>query len=255
MFGPFESSAVLLARARKHVDEFEAAEKWFTDGKPYKLINKIDPQSGAIFMVAKVTKPIPAELSAIAFDAVNCLRSALDHAVFDSAERLGGKPKPKYTKFPFGLTADDAANDLPRKHSEVPESIRPFFLSFEPYKGGKHALWEMNELRNSKIHRILEATVARTGNVGITDGDIDRLDWRVIDKWDSRHSELTILEIAAGSRAKVNMRVSVKIAFQEGTPFGTKRALEVLRELVTVTNGIAKGIEAETARLLEVARG
>lgn len=165
MLDLFQSGSLLVARAGKHIDEFDAVEQDFIKDKPYLLFNEIDPQSGATILKAKVTKPFPPELSAIAFDIVNCLRSALDHVVYDASIKIGGKPKPKSTKFPIGNKHRTAAEDLRKHKAEVPGNLWPYLLGFEPHPGGVNLISELNDLRNGNIHKTLDAVAVRSGGI------------------------------------------------------------------------------------------
>ena len=248
--GSFESAKVLINRVKTHhLRDFEVKEAWFASKKPYDLFSEKDQRSGMILMKARIRRPIPGELSAIAFDIVNELRSSLDHVVFDSAVLLGGDPSPKYTKFPFGKSPEQAENDLRRQHSEVPESLWPFLLGFEPHKGGKESLWELNELRNHKIHKILVGFLAASGGVGFG-GRIEHVRFDAFSEWDSSKGELTYMRIAPGAKLKGGtIDPRIKVAFGEDTEFANQSAFRVLCRMTEVVDRIVKGIEAEAFRL------
>jgi hypothetical protein len=55
-----------------------------------------------------LVKPLPEEISDVAFDAVNNLRASLDQAGYAVSVAAGGKGKDTY--FPFGATAMDVAS-------------------------------------------------------------------------------------------------------------------------------------------------
>ena len=194
---------------------------------------------------------MPPELAVFTFEIVNCLRSALDHAVFDASEALGGKPKPKYTKFPCGKTARDAADDLPRKRAEVPESIRPYLLNLEPHQGGRNLIWEMNELRNGKIHQTLSAPISRASGWGFGNGSVMHVNTRdvtFVDQWDAANYELAVV-FGSNAHMQVNIHVTMRVCFDKATPFADKEASPLLFKLAEIVGGIVLGIEAETARL------
>jgi hypothetical protein len=220
----------------------------YRDEHPYELFREIDPATGDKLYKARLTSEIPAEASAIAFDIFNELRSALDHAVFDAAVLLGGAPKPKYTKFPFGSDAESAANDLPRKRAEVPECIRPFLLSFKPYPAGNRALWALNEMRNGKIHQTLVGSVG-AAQVGFNEA-IGSLSFDMTPIRDMAKNEITYMRVHRGSSMKGKGNVTALIAFAEGSAFSGDPAVIVFEELFDIVGGIITGIEAETGRLL-----
>lgn len=249
MLEPFSSSRLLLERAREHLDQFNHLEGIFVAKNPYTHFSQIDPDTGEHVFKVKATEPTK-KLSVIAFDIINCIRSALDHAVFDSARVIGGKPHPKYTKFPFGKTADDAARDLSRyKDGEVPEAIRPYLLRFEPYEGGKEALWELNELRNGKIHRILQSFPIAQSGVGFGNGWIGNVTLSTCNEWDNENRELTYMRFAAGADYDVEIDVSVRVILGDTSLLGAEPAAEIFAKFIEVGERIRLGIKAETKRL------
>jgi hypothetical protein len=243
----FESCEVLFKRAHKHFLEYHVWETAFREEYVDSGFFETDPDSGDILFKAPKIEDPPLYASGIVFDCVNCLRSSLDHAVFDASVVLGGHPKPKYTKFPFGRTADDAGSDLARKRAEVPESIRPFLLSYEPYEAGNHLLWGMNELRNGTIHQILETMTAApfgdfVGSIGHMTasgggGEIDK------------NGNVILMRIKAGAKMKVRPRVLAAVAFCQSTPFPREETDDVLENFINMVGGMLGDIETETWRL------
>ncbi len=238
-----------MERAGEHLDQFNHLERVFVAKNPYTRFREIDPDTGEHVFKVRASEPSH-KLSAIAFDIVNCIRSSLDHAVFDSARMIGGNPVPKYTKFPFGKTADDAARDLNRyKDSEVPQAIRPFLLSFEPHQGGKKALWELNELRNSKIHRILQAFPIASGGVGFGAGHIGNVTLSTCNEWDDERGELTYMRFEAGAEYNIDIDVTVNVTLGDVSLLGNKPAAEIFSEFIKVVESIRLRIKAESERL------
>jgi hypothetical protein len=252
MLEPFSSSRLLLERAREHLDQFKHLERIFIAKNPYTRFSETDPNTGE--RLFKVKPGLPSQkLSAIAFDIVNCLRSSLDHTAFDSARVVGGEPNPKYTKFPFGKTEGDAAKDLDRyKDSEVPKSIRPFLLSFEPYQGGKEALWELNELRNGKIHRILQSFAARARGVKFRNEGIADATFSACNVWDKECGELTYMRVEGGSQYGIEIDVSVHVILGDTSLLGTKPAADIFANFIEVIEGIRLGVKAEANRLAAI---
>ncbi|WP_033927149.1 hypothetical protein [Sphingomonas sp. 35-24ZXX] len=249
MLEPFVSSKLLLDRAREHLDQFNHLERIFVSENPYTRFREIDPNTGEHLLKVKAGQP-SVKLSAIAFDIVNCVRSALDHIVYDSARMVGGNPKPKDTKFPFGKTADAAAANLGRyKDSEVPDAIRPYLLAFEPYKGGQEALWEINELRNCKIHRILQSFAMASGGVGFGNGYITQATVSTCNEWDDDRGELTVMRIAPGAEYNIQMRISVRVILGDTSLLGHKPAAEIFGKFIEVGERILLGVKAESERL------
>jgi hypothetical protein len=249
---PFESAKTLLHRAQQHITEFDAWLLAYRNGNPYEVFHDYDVASDKTTHKARVTKPPPGILAGIAFDCVNCLRSSLDHAVFDASKALSGNPSPKYTKFPFGIDAASAANDLRRKHSQVPECLHPFLLAQKPYphsNGGNQTLWGLNELRNGKIHQILAAVISGGGSTGVNILGSGRSVFTVMSEWDGSKNEYTFLVTGGANEVPLDVRFTIDVQFGQSTPFADKPAPGSLKEMFTVAAGIVFGIEAETARL------
>ncbi len=248
----FKSPELLLRRAKTHIAEFEALEKRFVESKPYRQFIENDPENGDILHKASITADMPEFLPVILFDALNCMRSSLDHAVFDSSIVLTGRANPKYTKFPFGGTKEQAANELKRKHSEVPECMHPFLLAFGPFdpqNGGNKALYGLNEMRNGKIHRTLTEAAIAIQSIGFGAGYIGKMIGNILSVWDRNKRELTYMRLSVSENVHININISVFVAFDEGTTFVKQPAVATLKELLGIIEGIVAAIKAETARL------
>jgi hypothetical protein len=245
----FDSSNVLFGRARKHFTEYHKWEDAFRGKYRDSGFFENDPDTGDILLKAPRIEDPPIVGSGIVFDCINCLRSSLDHAVFAASIILGGNPNPKSTKFPFGIDADAAASDLPRKRAEMPECIRPHLLSYKPYKGGDNLLWGMNELRNGKIHQTLQAMV--TLPFGALDGKLESV--HVVhglrDGATGSDDKVTLMRIRAGAKMDVKPRILAAVAFSQSGPFPGEGTDDLLEDMLDMISGILRGIEAETWRL------
>jgi len=251
----FLSAKTLLNRAYQHITEFDAWVLAYRNQKPYKITRENNPASGKTTHKARVVEQPPLILPGIAFDAVNCMRSALDHAVFDASVKLGGSPRPKYTKFPFGNDAGSAAKDLNRKYSEVPDTLRPFLQATRPYPdsdGGNQILWGLNELRNGKIHQILSAIISNGGLAAANLLAGGFCDFSLRSDWDAAKQEFTFLETGCANEIPLEIHITIEVSFSAGTPFADKPASDALKEMLTTAASIVYGIEAETARLVDI---
>jgi hypothetical protein len=246
----FHSAKVLLTMAEVHIGEFERVALAYVNGRPYTLFTEVDPKSGNTLFKAKIAHEPPKILSAHAFVILSCLRSSLDHAVYDSARILGGHPKPESTKFPFGPTRRQAKKDLEKKKSQVPPELARFLLKLKPYKRGNRALWAMNQLRNQKIHRTLSVMAIANRGIGFGVGHIGLLEaFSVSSRWNSRKMELTYMAAAKAEDININIHIQPLVILGYGTPLAGKPAVPALKQLLGVAVGIVLGIEAETPRL------
>jgi hypothetical protein len=235
------------------LDELQWKTKKYHERKPYRFftVPTIDGQN--LFKVQVTTDP-PPELACIAFDAINCLRSSLDHAVFASTCVLTGHENPNSTKFPFADKADDLAGEWSRGASGVPKDLRPFLVNLKPFQNGNNLLWGLNKVRNSKIHRVLAPTVsvpagtamnAVPGPVGLHIHI-----WEPIREWNEERREFTY------GRGRVSgfgtIAVQIELAFTQKSALGSRLVGPTLRQTAGIVEGIVSGLEAETARIIRL---
>jgi len=249
MFHPFDSAKALYNRAVEHLIELRSIEqRWLQNNAEGPFVEP-DDKIRYDTVRFRFKTGIPIEYSVVLFEIIQCLRSSLDHATFDASRVLGGKPKPKSTKFPFGKTKRAAEADLPRKRAEVPDSIRPFLLSFRPYQRGNRTLWGLNEIRNTKIHQHLRVMSTCSNGVGLEHAIGEYVELHTVSVWDRRKNELTALRIRCSPDTKLNLNFSPYISFDNNGVFPRKAVLLKLQELFEVTGRILDGIEGETARI------
>ncbi len=145
---------VKVERAKKHVVDLHGEIDAFLSTKPYTVVKNIDSKLGKVgYQISKIT-PTPRIIVAITGDAIQNLRSALDHLAYHLlVVRLGAAASDKYFNFPTPNTA----NDLERKiQSRLRQDAVDALRKLEPYKGGKgHQLWVLNRLNNIDKHRII----------------------------------------------------------------------------------------------------
>jgi hypothetical protein len=146
-----------IERANKHINEFVSL--WTSCGiaHPNKTRIERDPQSGdATFYVADMT-PIPPDVSIIAGDAIQNLRSALDHLVYAMMTKAGAKITTQ-TGFPifdtFALYSNPKSGAL-RKIGGLGKLATQEIDRLKPYKGGNDNLWLLHKLNNIDKHRLL----------------------------------------------------------------------------------------------------
>lgn len=217
--------------------------------KPYHLFSDFDPATGDEIRKVRVQRDVPLDFGCMAFDALNSLRSALDHAVFAATVILTGDPNPTKTKFPFADTEDWLVeSELKRGARDVPTDLHPYLLGLKPHKAGNRLLWGFNKVRNENIHRILSPVAHARGSLGIGgNGYIGSMS--TMHAWDSDKRELSYLRCRdVGSGIKVD--VTVDIAFIETSDLPLQSVVGTLEQASRMIDGIINGIEAETTRIL-----
>tara|TARA_Y100001001_G_C7926429_1_gene280577 strand:+ start:63 stop:833 length:771 start_codon:yes stop_codon:yes gene_type:complete len=244
------SAQTLLAHADLRLRELETAEQVFNEQRPYRLFTDKDSDTGHILFKAKITESPPYSMVPIASEILGALRSSLDHVVYDASKRLGGKPRPKYTKFPFGKSKSGAKGDLGRKRSEVPDSLHPYLLSFKPYMRGNKTLWALNEFRNHKIHRTLGLMAIATTSFSFNTGRIGALHFDQVSEWDGRKRELTYVRATRADDIDVEVEVTLNVTFQEIPLLKREPAVRLLRKMRAECQKIVSGIESKTTEIL-----
>jgi hypothetical protein len=144
-----------IERANRHISEVECALNAFYDLKPYKVRTKRDPQTRRLIYYVASIEETPRHLLLAAGDAIQNLRSALDHLAFQLfLAGVGGKERD--VQFPISADATAYKNAVPRRLPGVRQDALDLLDAVEPYKGGKgHQLWVLQELNNADKHRLL----------------------------------------------------------------------------------------------------
>jgi hypothetical protein len=243
----FASPKALLERARHHTAEFAAAEtQYLAEEGAFTLDTDLDLLTGDDLRKVRFNSDVPLEIACIAFDAINALRSALDHAVFSATSIVTGGAEPEQTKFPFGLTRANAEKQFQEGARDVPTKLRPLILSFRPYKDGDAVLWGLNRIRNTKIHRAL--TPFATAGIGFRlrgTGTVGR--YEDMNEWNPITRELTYARTRDVSPT-ISVKPNFGFAFGSATDLPVLRVNGVLNHVAEVTARVISALEVETNR-------
>jgi len=167
------------------------------------------------FYVANMT-PIDPQLSAVAGDALQNLRSALDHLAWKLVE-AGGGVLGKHTSFPIFDTETEyldpkygAARKIRGMHEMAAEAIN----QMKPYATGNRTLWILHRLNNIDKHRLLltaghtnVAFLIRRGDQSISAG-LPSKDGRILKVGDE-------LFTVAGSELDQDIQFVIDVALDE----------------------------------------
>lgn len=158
-----------IERAEKHFIELRATIDAFLATKPYRVIKQVNPQ--VIYEISNVA-PVPPCIGAIIGDAVQNLRSALDHIQRQlMLVALGVEDSDRESQFPIRNKPSEYESLLRRikKHGLLREDALDALLTVEAHKGGKgHPLWVLNRLNNIDKHRVILTAggAFRSANLG-----------------------------------------------------------------------------------------
>jgi hypothetical protein len=173
-----DSAWLKINRAREHEEAVEEAVDAWLGTDAYTISREVDPQTGYTVHRAQIKEAPPIRISLLIGDAVQNLRSALDHAVYALAESQLGTLSPEIAEglmFPIagnenrkGEPANGGAifQDAVRRgqlHGVSVDALR-FIESEQPYHWADgyrfHWLWSLNALNRIDKHRRLTVTTA-----------------------------------------------------------------------------------------------
>jgi hypothetical protein len=144
-------------RANKHISDLEALWAACRESHPSGIRIERDPQSGDVtYFVGDIT-PIPVEASLIAGDALQNLRSALDHLALAMMRKSKANISTQ-SGFPIFDSAEDYADPkrgAARKIGGIHDLALQEIDRLKPYKGGNEKLWFLHRLNNIDKHRLL----------------------------------------------------------------------------------------------------
>jgi hypothetical protein len=147
---PFGSPKRTLARARHHIADLRSRADDFMNGRApgtYRIERRAE---GNNQHTIKFDRGFFEQLSNIAFDAGNNLRSALDQTAYATAV-LAGKEKPKRAYFPIAGELSDLENLIKLNCRDLRPEIIDLFKTFQPY--GRGNIWLMCRGHNLNNNR------------------------------------------------------------------------------------------------------
>ena len=155
----FDSALQKTERAKFHIQNLQSAVRAFHETKPYKIGTKRDPQTRKlIYHVLEVT-PVPGHVAVILGDALQNLRTSLDHVAHQLWRDAGHRGDGRHVQFPIAADAAKYVTQSPRMVEGIGQPAVDAIRSLEPYKGGNgaysDALWRLNQLNNIDKHRLL----------------------------------------------------------------------------------------------------
>lgn len=155
---PLNSLVLKLERAKKHTLELEAEYEKFRLDSPYRIDFKTDPKTRSRIYYLADAKPIPKSFSPILGDALNNLRSCLDHAVYAMVQV--GQPsaiKPSDIYFPIvSGSAAEYNSRFQRTKAGLRQDAINAINAVAPYMGGAGEYYcHLAQLNNVDKHRLL----------------------------------------------------------------------------------------------------
>jgi hypothetical protein len=171
-----------IQRADKHIQELRVALASFYKENSDFCKREVDPQSGDEIIKVVSVPEVPPIISVIAGDALQNLRSALGHLVYQIVILNPAITSRKDIYFPFGESLNDyMSSDRRRVIAQASAEAVKRIDALKPYKGGNDLLWQLSRLNNVDKHRLLLTTAMRFKDRTATNLDYRRM-WATIGK-------------------------------------------------------------------------
>jgi hypothetical protein len=253
MTDPLSDSRYCLNHAKRHIHKFESESNVFFNTNPYARVIDFETNGSVEVHKIKLVKPMPEELSGIAFDAVNNLRSALDLAGFAVARAVGKNGKNAH--FPFGSDLCEVQSRVLGKSKDIPKAVFDVMVASRPYKGGNDLLWALNKLCNTNKHEIV--TPVATASAGFRGKNVTyhkpatpgaTLTFKPL-IWDSAKNEMEYARFEGGGALEGEFQFSFFIAMGKIETIGGLPALDVLNAIAGEVERILAAIEGEARRI------
>jgi hypothetical protein len=154
---PLDNLLLKVMRAKEQILNLEAERDSFVKTKPYGFRFETNPKTRHREGYLTYVNDIPARLSLPIGDALNNLRSALDHTAYHLV-CVGTKRRERFphAKFPTGETAEKYRTERERAVQGMRQDAIDAIDATEPYGGGAgEILWHLAALNNFDKHRLL----------------------------------------------------------------------------------------------------
>lgn len=151
----YEHLMVKVDRASQHISDLNEAVMSFHKSGPYIFSHEDSTGLRQRAFYVRFKKPISPRWAGLIGDALQNLRSALDHLATHLVD-IGSEPRVKLPCYPIFESAQKYESGKLRKIGGArPDAIKAIDAT-EPYVGGKSwALWDLHQLNNRDKHRLL----------------------------------------------------------------------------------------------------
>jgi hypothetical protein len=183
------SVRVKIERTNQDIANLEAEIRAFLNTNPYKVRRDDDPKTGHIVYKVVSVQNVPVPILLLAGEAIQNLRSALDHLAYQLwLTGTGSSDGGDHVFFPIGGTnpAEYKSQRVGKVQGMRQDAIDAIDAT-EPYKGGSgHQLWVPNKLNNIGKHRRFHVAVGASHSVNLGATITQHLKWAQIARGDTR---------------------------------------------------------------------
>lgn len=228
-----KSARLKIARARRHIQELEAAIQSFVDTDFCRLISEKDEKTGDQTVKLSSIAPLPSEISLITGDAVHNLRSALDHVM---VQILGDDGK--QIAFPMAKDRNNPGSHQTHRiiKDRFPDLAQLLTETICIHDTGDICLWAISELDNVDKHNLLIAIASVHGleNVVLEDAQQNTMIAPYVEV--DQGGTLNLIKSAAGGfEVKSRGRAMASVSFGTGLPLDGKPLVKSLVQLADLT--------------------
>jgi hypothetical protein len=259
----FSNIILKVERAKKHVRALEGEVKVFLEREPYKVGVTLEQQSRRPAYYLAAVEAVPDTLALIAGDAIQNLRSALDHLAFQIVRfDTGADPiNPKDIYFPISETNAQYSKSLSKKLRGASRESIDKIDAFKPYEGGNDQLCMLHYLNIIEKHRTLLAVGCLSTGFAFPDFMVAKSEQEFIysatEYYDTMNvfleefggpkfpleAGLPLFVDRADSELNPNLKFRFDIAFNEAGVAQGNPIVETLHQLTDLVEGIVAAFE------------
>ena len=230
---PIDLSAARLkiARAKKHLIDFEREKVAFLGTDPYTVIPRFDRERNVTESVVGPLPTIPADMPLLAADAAHNFRVALDYLACELVRANGAVPTRVY--FPICESMERYESESPGKTKGMSTEAKRAIDRLKPYGGGNNLLWALHLLDITDKHRLL----APVGTMISRDGSIrlklspEPTDFNIYLNPEPLREGNVVGEVSGDSGSENRIFYSFDIAFEQPQLLAKQPVLDTLRTM------------------------
>jgi hypothetical protein len=158
-----------IKRAEKHIADLKIAISEFTGTGPYSITVDVETEPAKPLVHILKADLVPPEISLIAGDAIQNLRSTLDYLACALVRTNGKDPGPliEFPIFDKPITTSKLEDRFCRKVEGMRKEVIDQLRDIHAYQGGDNLLWRLHRLNIVDKHNML---VAAWGNITAVNG-------------------------------------------------------------------------------------
>lgn len=217
----------------------------------HSVVVEFDPRTGCDLHKCKLQKFPPDELTDLVYEAIEALRSALDHTAYACALLSGvtGK-KLERVAFPISRDPEQFESSIASACQEIHPEIVNLFREFSAYPGGNEVLVQLNLIRRQAHHRVI-VPVGTAGEVhpGLGSITATRPEYIPAPIWDGEKHEMVFRADCPSGSFGYNAQVSFDLVFGKVDGVSGRPVWPFLISAAEAVDKVVRDTEVEARRL------